>query len=119
MLSTKFWLLSSVFTLSLGFVFYYGHLNEQEMEHADFASILLRNKKSTRPLELHDATKKIEKPKSESQVVMNDPALSQAWGLKKSDAIPVIDFLRSKGYAVPFMEYSVDDLVSFGWVQLL
>ena len=39
--------------------------------------------------------------------------------LKKSDAIPVIDFLRSKGYAVPFMEYSVDDLVSFGWVQLL
>jgi hypothetical protein len=30
-----------------------------------------------------------------------------------------IDFLRSKGYAVPFMEYSVDDLISFGWVQLL
>lgn len=29
-----------------------------------------------------------------------------------------IDFLRSKGYAVPFMEYSVDDLVSFGWVRL-
>lgn len=39
--------------------------------------------------------------------------------LKKSDAIPVIDYLRSKGYAVPFMEYSVDDLISFGWVQLL
>jgi hypothetical protein len=30
-----------------------------------------------------------------------------------------IDYLRSKGYAVPFMEHSVDDLVSFGWVQLL
>jgi len=29
------------------------------------------------------------------------------------------DFLRSKGYAVPFMEYSVEDLISFGWVQLL
>jgi len=29
------------------------------------------------------------------------------------------DFLRSKGYAIPFMEYSVDDLISFGWVQLL
>ena len=39
--------------------------------------------------------------------------------LKKSDAIPVIDFLRSKGYAIPFMGYSVEDLVSFGWVQLL
>jgi hypothetical protein len=29
-----------------------------------------------------------------------------------------IDYLRSKGYAVPFMQYSVEDLVSFGWVQL-
>lgn len=31
----------------------------------------------------------------------------------------LLDFLRSKGYAVPFMEYSIDDLISFGWVQLL
>ncbi len=30
-----------------------------------------------------------------------------------------VDFLRSKGYAVPYMEYSVDDLISFGWVRLL
>ena len=30
-----------------------------------------------------------------------------------------VDFLRSKGYAVPFMEYSVDDLVKMGWVQLV
>lgn len=30
-----------------------------------------------------------------------------------------VDFVRSKGYVVPFMEYSVEDLVSFGWVQLL
>jgi len=29
-----------------------------------------------------------------------------------------IDYLRLKGYAVPFMEYSVEDLVSFGWVRL-
>ena len=29
-----------------------------------------------------------------------------------------VDFLRSNGYAVPFMNYSVDDLVSFGWVRL-
>jgi len=29
------------------------------------------------------------------------------------------DYLRSKGYALSFMEYSVDDLISFGWVQLL
>ena len=30
-----------------------------------------------------------------------------------------VDFLRSKGYAVPFMGYSVDDLVKIGWVQLV
>lgn len=30
-----------------------------------------------------------------------------------------LDYLRSKGYAVPFMEHSVEDLVSFGWVKLL
>ncbi len=33
--------------------------------------------------------------------------------------IEEIDFLRSKGYAVPFMEYSVDELVKMGWVQLV
>lgn len=31
----------------------------------------------------------------------------------------LFDFLRSKGYALPYMNYSVDDLISFGWVQLL
>ena len=30
-----------------------------------------------------------------------------------------VDFLRSKGYAVPYMEYSVEDLISFGWVLLV
>lgn len=28
------------------------------------------------------------------------------------------DYLRSKGYAVPWMGLSVDDLVSYGWVKL-
>lgn len=30
-----------------------------------------------------------------------------------------IDYLRSKGYALPFMEHSVDELVKMGWVQLV
>lgn len=30
-----------------------------------------------------------------------------------------IDNLRKLGYAVPFMEYSVEDLVSLGWVRLV
>lgn len=28
------------------------------------------------------------------------------------------DFLRSKGYALPWMDLSVDDLVNYGWVKL-
>jgi hypothetical protein len=28
-----------------------------------------------------------------------------------------IDYLRAEGYAVPFMGYSVGDLISFGWVR--
>ena len=30
-----------------------------------------------------------------------------------------VDFLRLKGYAVPYMEYSVAELVKMGWVQLV
>lgn len=39
--------------------------------------------------------------------------------ISSNENFNLIDYLRSKGYAVPFMEYSVDDLISFGWVQLL
>ena len=28
------------------------------------------------------------------------------------------DYLRSKGYALPYMDLSVEDLVNFGWVKL-
>jgi hypothetical protein len=33
--------------------------------------------------------------------------------------LDLADFLRSKGYALPFMEYSVDELVELGWVRLV
>lgn len=29
-----------------------------------------------------------------------------------------IDYLRSKGYALPWMDLSVEDLVDYGWVKL-
>lgn len=32
--------------------------------------------------------------------------------------IAIVDFLRSKGYAIPYNGLSVDVLVSFGWVVL-
>lgn len=31
----------------------------------------------------------------------------------------IIDFLRKKGYAIPYMGYSVEDMVSFGWIKLI
>jgi hypothetical protein len=30
-----------------------------------------------------------------------------------------IDYLRSRGYALPYLNFSVKDLVSFGWVKLI
>ena len=32
--------------------------------------------------------------------------------------IQVFDYLRSKGYALPYMDLSVEDLVEYGWVKL-
>lgn len=29
-----------------------------------------------------------------------------------------VDFIRSKGYALPWMDLSVEDLVSYGWVKI-
>lgn len=54
-------------------------------------------------------------------IIIEDTFLELLIDIKKGicNRFSVIDYLRSKGYAVPFMEYSVDDLISFGWVQLL
>ena len=32
--------------------------------------------------------------------------------------LDLADFLRSKGYALPFMEYSIEDLINKGWIRL-
>lgn len=55
------------------------------------------------------------------EIIIEDTFLELLIDIKKGicNRFSVIDYLRSKGYAVPFMEYSVDDLISFGWVQLL
>ena len=33
--------------------------------------------------------------------------------------LEINDYLRSKGYAVPYMQFSVEDLVKMGWVKLI
>jgi len=51
---------------------------------------------------------------------LSDDFLNFLIDLKKGhcNKFEVVDFLRSKGYAVPFLEYSVEDLIFFGWVRL-
>lgn len=46
----------------------------------------------------------------------DDEAITMAHDMKPCN---VIDFLRSKGYAVPFMGASVEELVEWGWVKLV
>lgn len=55
------------------------------------------------------------------EIIVDDSFLELLVNIKKGicNRFSVVDFLRSKGYAVPFMEHSVEDLVSFGWVKLL
>ena len=51
---------------------------------------------------------------------LSDDILNYLIHLKKGkcNKIEVIDYLRSKGYALPWMDLSVEDLVEYGWVKL-
>lgn len=39
--------------------------------------------------------------------------------IDKNKGVVNIDILRSLGYAQPFMQYSIEDLVKLGWVKLI
>lgn len=43
---------------------------------------------------------------------------AERFGLIPSNVLNGIDYLRSKGYAIPFMNYSVNDLIELSWVRL-
>ena len=51
---------------------------------------------------------------------LSDDILNYLIHLKKGkcNKIEVIDYLRSKGYALPYMDLSVEDLVEYGWIKL-
>jgi len=54
-------------------------------------------------------------------ILISDEFLNTMTNVKNGGVINLhaIDYLRSKGYAIPFMEYSVDKLVELGWVRLV
>lgn len=75
-------------------------------------TVLLINELSNYHLELKPTSKITVLERKELNKLTSDKSVGEYFRIEK-------DFLRSKGYAVPFMEYSVDDLVSFGWVRLV
>jgi len=43
------------------------------------------------------------------------------WKLKNNvhlENVRISDYLRSKGYALPYMDLSVEQMVEFGWIKL-
>ena len=51
---------------------------------------------------------------------LSDDILNYLIDLKKGkcNKIEVIDYLRTKGYALPYMDLSVEDLIEYGWIKL-
>jgi hypothetical protein len=54
-------------------------------------------------------------------ILISDEFINTINNVKNGGVINLhaIDYLRSKGYAIPFMEYSVKKLVELGWVRLV
>lgn len=46
------------------------------------------------------------------------PGISHPFANNSTDILHAYDFLRSKGYAMPFMGVNVQELVKWGWVKL-
>ena len=34
------------------------------------------------------------------------------------NSVGIVDYLRSKGYAIPYLDLSVEDLIEYGWIKL-
>lgn len=51
-------------------------------------------------------------------ILFSDPALDYMHGLSGNQIRLLIDFLRSRGYLIPFRNYSVDQILEMGWVKL-
>lgn len=49
---------------------------------------------------------------------VNSIVENSSYGANPTNCIGAIDYLRSKGYALPYMDYSVSDLVKNGIIKL-
>lgn len=120
MFSRKVWLAAG----SVGFLFFAGlatylHLNEPTETVSRTQN---SNKKDTRILEPSQITSKTDKVEDEPSALFNDPAINQAWGLKKSDAARAWSVTHgSKDVLVAIIDTGADihheDLADNIWVN--
>lgn len=60
----------------------------------------------------------IDVPEWLEEIMTGNCALSADY-VSGNNALEVIDFLRSKGYALPYMGLSVKQQIEYGWVKLI
>jgi hypothetical protein len=93
------------------------------LKHPDFFLQLksISNLSDEDAIELNDLMKWYEEIEVDRIIILDvlDDLTTYNKSYPFNESLLVYDFLRSKGYALPFMKYSIEDLVSFGWVQLL
>ncbi len=92
------------------------------MQEDQGAIEMASKKKSQRPLDLGQASNQTSKTREESKVLLNDPAISQAWGFKKSDAQRAWEVSQgSKDIVVAVIDTGIDinheDLKANLWVN--
>lgn len=95
-----------------------------QFESGEFASLIKSKKKklTNRDFEVSEITSQVNKVENEPSAIFNDPAVSQAWGLKKSDAARAWSITKgSKDIIVAIIDTGIDerheDLKSNLWVN--
>ena len=79
--------------------------HSDEGASADLASV-----SSTRPLELGDIQSSKNKTEKETAVILNDPAINQAWGIKKTNAQQAWELSQgSRDIIVAVIDTGIDD----------
>lgn len=101
------------------FVAKYYQLGLSSEDSAELGSV---GTKATRTTELGKAVPSAEKPKKEVEIILKDPAISQAWGLQMTDAQKAWRVsLGSRDIVVAIVDTGVDekhpDLVNNLWVN--
>lgn len=100
-------------------------IGQGSSEFASKAKAKSKLKADQRPLDLNDAKAKVAKSsqiQTDQQVILNDPAIQQAWGLKKSDAARAWEISKgSKKIIVAVIDTGADvkheDLANNIWVN--